>query len=293
MKVVRSAVLCPFAAFAIASPAVGATVPGFDAFSLPSNDDGSSEAVSLGFQINFFGETYDDVFVNNNGNVTFDEPLSLFTPFDLTSTATVIIAPFFADVDTRPAGESGSVTYGQGSVDGRSAFGVNWDEVGFFSQNNDLTNTFQLLLIDRSDVGAGDFDFVFNYDQIEFETGDASGGTDGLGGSSARAGYSNGSGEDGTFFEIEGSAINGAFLAGGPNSLVAAETFLFEVRNGQVIEVPIDPPVDPPVDSPVDPPVDPPTDPTVIPTPTTAGLGLLALTVGAARRRHRGAWSAC
>jgi hypothetical protein len=57
--------------------------------------------------------------------------LSDFTPFGLTSTARQIIAPFFADVDTRFAGSA--VTFGPGTVDGHVAFGVNWVNVDYFS----------------------------------------------------------------------------------------------------------------------------------------------------------------
>lgn len=48
--------------------------------------------------------------------------------------------------------------------------------------------------------------------------GDYSGGEDGFGGNSARVGYANGLGET---FELAGSAINGAFLDGGPNALIS------------------------------------------------------------------------
>jgi len=49
----------------------------------------------------------------------------------------------------------------------------------------------------------------FNYAQIQWETGDASGGSDGLGGYSARAGFA---GASGFTFELTGSGTNGAFL---------------------------------------------------------------------------------
>jgi hypothetical protein len=71
--------------------------------------------------------------------------------------------------------------------------GVNWIGFGYFPQAVDKLNSFQLIITDRSDIGVSDFDFEFNYHQIQWETGDASGGSDGLGGSSARAGWSNGS----------------------------------------------------------------------------------------------------
>lgn len=60
----------------------------------------------------------------------------------------------------------------------------------------------------------------FNYAQIQWEAGDVSGGVDGIwtgyncnesyyGGCSARVGYASASGST---FEINGSAVNGAFL---------------------------------------------------------------------------------
>ncbi len=104
------------------------------------------------------------------------------------------------------------MTYGTGSVDGHAAFGVNWINVGYFYSHTDKLNNFQLILIDRSDTGPGNFDFEFNYDKVQWETGDSSGGTNGLGGYSARAGYSNGSQRYGTFFELAGSAVPGSFL---------------------------------------------------------------------------------
>jgi hypothetical protein len=191
------------------SNAFGAIRSGFNTSTLPANDDSSTGSVNIGFTVNFFGLSFSQLYVNNNGNVTFDLPLSTFTPFDLNFTSRQIIAPFFADVDTR-AGEV--VSYGSGTVDGRAAFGVNWKNVGYYSFGTDKLNSFQLVIIDRSDISPGDFDFEFNYDKIQWETGGASGGVNGLGGNSARAGYANGTGNPGTFFELNGSAVNGAFL---------------------------------------------------------------------------------
>lgn len=222
--------------------AAQAVAPGFDANQLARNDDGSTGAVALPFAANFFGTTYSQVFVNNNGNVTFGQSLGQFTPVGLGSgyTGPPIIAPFFADVDTRnPA--SGVTSYGNGTYNGQTAFGVTWPNVGYFSNRVDKTNTFQLILAGRQDTGAGNFDIYFNYNRIQFETGDASGGTNGLGGTSASAGYSAGTGAAGTFLELPGSLVNGALLDGGPNALATGGNgtvpgqFLFPVRNGTVV----------------------------------------------------------
>jgi hypothetical protein len=219
-------------------------LPEFTTNVLPANDDDSTGLVPLPFAVNFFGRSYSGLYVNNNGNVTFDVPLSGFTPFDLTSTSTVIIAPFFADVDTEGIG-SDAVTCGVGTVDGRQAFGVNWINVGYFSSHADKLNSFQLVLINRSDTGPGNFDIEFNYALTQWETGDANGGSGGLGGASARAGYSNGTGSPGTFFELSGSAVNGAFLDSNTETGLIyrgrnGRTGLI-VRGGQVVALSISP----------------------------------------------------
>lgn len=247
---------------------------GFNSSSLAANDDGSTGLVSMGFDVNFFGIVYDSLFVNNNGNVTFDAALSTYTPFDLTSTETPIIAPFFADVDTRSAA-SALVTYGTGTVNGMAAFGVNFLDVGAYSFI-DIFNSFQLILVDRSDVAAGDFDIEFNYDTIVWEAGTASESDDfGLGGFSARAGYSNGIDAS---FEIPGSAVNGGLLDSNlvtglinSSNIGIDGRWLFEVRSGLVIDDPDDRPVDPTV-------------------PEPSVIGLLSLSVvllTIARRRRR------
>jgi hypothetical protein len=269
-----AAALLAVAALAPAASAQNVrNLAGFQANTLQANDDMSSaDAVSLGFAtpVNFFGGTYGDVYVNNNGNVTFGSELSTFTPFGLTTnTGTPIIAAFFADVDTRgttaisrsntaPQAYAGSglVTYGTSTVDGRSAFGVNFFSdcasftgagsaacsglrgVGYYNAHTDLTNIFQLILIDRSDVAAGAFDIEFNYDLIQWETGDASQGANGVGGNSARVGYSAGTGVAGTYRELAGSGVNGAFLNGGANSLAQLGRLQYQVRAGAVSEVP-------------------------------------------------------
>jgi hypothetical protein len=183
---------------------------GYDSQTLPANDDGSTGLVNLGFTADFYGTNYSQTYVNNNGNITFDSALATYTPFGLTGTGHVIIAPFFGDVDTRSVGST-PTTYGSGVLGGHNAFAVNWFHVGDYNELQ-IFNTFQLVLIDRSDIAAGDFDFEFNYTQINWETGQASGGNSlGLGGSPARVGYSSG-GTTPTSFELAGSGITLSFL---------------------------------------------------------------------------------
>jgi hypothetical protein len=202
----------------------------------PGNDDGYVGPVAMGMNINFFGQNFNKLYVNNNGNVTFNSGDGVFTPSAITGTSQPRLAPFFADVDTR----SGNTTkYGTGVIGGHNVFGVNWIDVGYFSQHTNELNSFQLIVTDRSDIGAGDFDFEFNYDKIQWETGDANSGSDGLGGTSAVAAWSNGAG---TFYQFPGSLVNGALLNGGANELKGGShnstipgQYIFNVRSGQVV----------------------------------------------------------
>lgn len=237
-----------------------AIVPGFSTTSDGRNDDGtfttggcsndspggtcSGTLVPIGFNIDFFGVNRDSLYINTNGNVTFDAPLSTFTPFSLDDALRQIIAPFFADVDTRNP-TSGVVTFGSGTFDGRNAFGVNWINVGYFDQRVDKTNSFQLLLVDRTNTGAGNFDIVFNFDRVLWEASDASFGIDGLGGLSARVGFSNGTGLPGESLELVGSGIPGSFIDGGPNALIShslnsdvSGRYIFNSREGTFTVVP-------------------------------------------------------
>jgi len=241
--VVSQSILAGVAFLALAAPAGAQSIrdlPGFRERSIPRNDDGSAPLEGLGFTINFFGQQRSTVYVNNNGNVTFDSALATYTPFGLEGTRREIIAAFFADVDTRAAG-SALVAYGHDSISGRRAFGANYINVGYFGTHDDKLNRFQLILIDRSDTGSGNFDIEFNYEKIVWETGDASGGVNGFGGVPAAVGWSNGTGEPGTSFELNGSLVSGSFLDNGPRGLSRGSLnttirgrYLFRARNGYV-----------------------------------------------------------
>ncbi|GIJ23944.1 nidogen-like domain-containing protein [Micromonospora lutea] len=204
-------------AFTVSGTGLGLTC---QANEVGPNDDGSSEEVSLPFSLDFDGRTFSTLWVNNNGNVTFDGPLSAYTPQDLSTFGRPIAAVWWADVDTRGT-DNGQVRYGLGEVDGRRAFCVDSRDVGYYGGSDSKRNSFQLYLVDRSDVAAGAFDIVYRYTKLQWETGSASGGTGGLGGTSAAVGYTNGAG---SVRELAGSRVPGSFLDTAPGSLVNTST---------------------------------------------------------------------
>lgn len=204
-------------------------------------DDCFTSQIPTSFALNYFGGNYSGFYISNNGYITFNSGQGTFTPSGLGAgySGQPIIAPFFADVDTRPA-NGGTVDYGTGTYAGRNAYGVTWNNVGYYSNHTNLLNTFQLLLTDRSDVANGDFDIYFNYNDINWETGDASGGSGGFGGTPAAAGFNSGTG---SFYQLPGSLQTRSFENNGSNPLITqtndnvAGQYLFQVRGGR-IEVP-------------------------------------------------------
>ena len=203
-------------------------LPGCTANTLADNDDGSTSLVPIGFTIDFFGSTYDSLYVNNNGNVTFDGPLSTYIAFDLTSATHPMIATFFGDVDTRSRSNGAQdVTYGQTTYNGRAAFCVNWVNVGQYPENYGALTSAQLLIVD---AGSGNFDMMFNYDKAGWDHN----GNVGIG-------YTNGSGNVNTFYELPGSRQPNVLLDSSPTGLIHSNLntsqlgrYIFPVRGGSL-----------------------------------------------------------
>lgn len=212
---------------------LGASIvrPGFDQQILDRNDDGSTGVVPIGFPINFYLNTNTTLFVNNNGNVTFTSPQSAYSPQTLASLKVQVIAPFWADVDTRNA-NSDVVKYGTNTVNGYQAFGVNWVNVGYYSMHADNLLSCQMVIISRSDIAPGDFDLEFNYDKVQWQWGDVTVGDP------ARAGFANnsqgsyelpGSGNDGSFMDTNTAT---GLIYNSLNSPVPGR-YVFQFRDGQ------------------------------------------------------------
>ncbi|XP_016520669.1 alpha-tectorin-like, partial [Poecilia formosa] len=143
------------------------------------SDDGSSPRISLLRTFNYFGQSYSQIYVNQNGHLTFDYPWSSFSPqrFPMYGTRDVI-APFWTDLDNRENGEIYYVQYTNGSLLQQVTQDINayfpalnfqaswvfiatWHEVAYFPTTGTQT-TFQAVL-----TTDGHYSFVLmNYGSI-------------------------------------------------------------------------------------------------------------------------------
>lgn len=194
------------------------------------NDDGSTAQIPLPFQFCFYGQNVNSLYINNNGNVSFGASYGTFTANSFPDPTFIMVAPFWADVDTRAAG-SGVVYYKLTPT----YLIVRWQTVGYYSMYDDKLNDFQLILTDGSDpiLPAGN-NVSFCYGDMQWTTGDASGGTNGFGGNPATVGVNRGNGVDYIQigqFDQAGTNYDGPFGANDQVSWLDNQTFYFNVCN--------------------------------------------------------------
>ncbi len=182
---------------------------GYGTNCMPPNDDGSWPAGSPGLDltpafpngIQFYSGTYKTGWINNNGNLSFNSAINTYTPMAFPGAPQPMIAPYWADVDTRNASEcadSSDYPSGGGYPAGATCmnpatngvwwslapgqFVVTWDQVGYFECHPTPVMSFQMILSTAACGGMGgmDFDIEFRYNQCGWEAGDASGGMNGF-----------------------------------------------------------------------------------------------------------------
>jgi hypothetical protein len=204
---------------------------------IPAGDDTYSSVVALPLSMNWNGTPYTTIYINMNGNCTFGNFSTAYDP--TTSMATTnrdMLAPFWADVDTRAGGGTSLMTYSNitagniPQINGHNAFIVNWINVGRYNTSGPL-NSFQMVLIDRSDTGAGNFDIEYNYNTILWDRGTTASN------SYARAGWAR-AGNVG--YELTGGNTSGAYLDTGIDALINGTLnsggvlgrYIWNVRNG-------------------------------------------------------------
>jgi hypothetical protein len=200
------------------------------------NDDGSTGLIPIPFDFNLYGQTFNSIYINNNGNITFNGPLSAFSATAFPSTGNGIVAPFWADVDTRNG--NGQVVY---KITPTAVY-INWEDVGYYSMQGDKLNTFQLIITNGSDPVIDQGNVAFCYQDMQWTTGSASQGVNGFYGIPATCGANKGDGL--AYFLISrfdhpGVDFDGAL--GNPDGIswLDYKSFAFDVSNsGNVPPIP-------------------------------------------------------
>ncbi|XP_038072987.1 sushi domain-containing protein 2-like [Patiria miniata] len=225
---------------------------------LPANDDGSSGRVQISFNFPFFDHNHDSLFVNTNGVISFLVQVSQYTPspFPLDGDRR-LVAVFWGDVDISYGGNvwyrelhrtpSNEELFGQADGIIRQAFIdqskfssswmfiVTWDEVPFYGAGEwalQITNTFQALLVTN---GRHSF-AIYNYEDIRWTTGTASGGSssNGLGGTPAQVGFNAGDGF--TFYAVPESQTAAIVDIDQDSNIGTHGRFVFQIDNSDIVD---------------------------------------------------------
>ena len=191
------------------------TYSGCTARSMGRADDASTDAIAIGFPVNWFGTSYSSIIINNNGGVSLDDGRGAFSSYrgiDLATTLRPLILPLFTDMDTTNVATS-AVTYGQVTdLDGNAdvdAFCVNWVNVGEFSASAPKFSA-QLVIIDQ---GGGDVDLEFNYNSVLTPTSTSNG--------TFVVGYASPSSRSNTWSLVTSSNSTAPYVNGGASALNA------------------------------------------------------------------------
>lgn len=262
LPIALALVLCAAPAAAQAPLLSGLGGPrGYGTNCLHPNDDSYSLPIDLrtafpaGLQ--FFDRVHTQVFVNTNGNITFNAGVSTYTPRPFPVANQPMIAPFWADVDIRadlrPGSDGCGHTGTRGVCENPSSNGVwwhlaprtgnqpaqmvvTWDNVGYYRCREDKRMSFQLILREVPSCGGGatDFDVEFRFNRCEWETGDASGGSGGFGGTPAQSGFDAGNSRD--YVALPGSRSPGIATRLCTESNVGEPgVWRFQIRSGTVV----------------------------------------------------------
>jgi|GEM_PF-1393279 len=157
---------------------------------LGPNDDDYTNEIFLPFNFQFYGNTLSSFYINNNGNISFWDSYSNYSTTGFPVDNFPMLAPFWADVDTRGQG-SGYVYY---KIESNRAT-VYYDHVGYYNEHDDKLNTFEVIFTDGLDplIGIGN-NVAFCYGDMQWTSGDLGGGSGGFGGLPATVGANKGDG---------------------------------------------------------------------------------------------------
>jgi uncharacterized repeat protein (TIGR01451 family) len=116
-----------------------------------NTDDGTTSAIKLPFNVTLYGKTYNTIYINVNGLVSFGSPVT-GPYFSQTPPSNIAyVAPFWTDIDVTYAG---NITY---NITGNQIV-ITWSKVPGYSEGSNPTSFDTFSLIMTSD---GKFAFVY------------------------------------------------------------------------------------------------------------------------------------
>lgn len=191
---------------------------GIDLVLPQDQDEAASPEVALQVPIVFYGETYNAIYVNSNGLLSFLTEIPVFFniqfPLDYP-----VIAPLYTNVDTRASGavyyretqdvsllqratESVREAFSYGTdFEATSLFIATWKDVGYHNQGADKVNTFQVVI--ASDGSDSYVEFLYADGGIQWIQG--IGQSSGLPDARAQSGLVSG---DGRLYTLRGSGTD-------------------------------------------------------------------------------------
>ena len=116
-----------------------------------NTDDGTTSAIKLPFNVTLYGQTYNTIYINVNGLVSFGSPVTGPYFSQTPTTDIAYVAPFWTDIDVTYAG---NITY---NITGNQVV-ITWSKVPGYSEGSKPTSFDTFSLIMTSD---GKFAFVY------------------------------------------------------------------------------------------------------------------------------------
>jgi len=132
--------------------------------------DCSSAPISLGWTFELYGSSYEEFYVNSKGMISFGGDVIDWTPTSFPEAEYNQIAGYWQDTDTRSVGEiMYKVT--------QNAVYVNYVEVGYYNNQNDLSNSFQIIITPNDGIIGDGNNAQVCYLDMNWAHGDVGGGS--------------------------------------------------------------------------------------------------------------------